>query len=125
MSTKEARMARYTARKLEGRCVDCNAGLGDDDNLTCVECTARMQAWRASPAGRASARKAQQRYLKTESGRKANAKKTQRYRQRAIANGLCLQCTAKATRGRLCERHGAAHAARSKQWRAKQKASTT
>lgn len=113
------RRERYLERKLSGRCIHCNAGLGDDDGLTCVECTEARSRWSATESGKRSSREAQRRYLQTERGKESNRAKSRRYRAKAIARGTCLQCSERATRGLLCEKHGAAHVEQSRAWRAR------
>ncbi len=93
--------ARYERRKLEQRCIDCDAGLQEDDGLRCVECAE-------------SATEAKRKYW-------ASGKPCERtaawhradYAQRK-AIGVCLHCSKPAAPGGvMCSTHRAEASARS------------
>lgn len=82
--TRVYRRQLYLDRKLSGVCIDCRAGLTDDDGLRCVECTHKAlvakQRWRAKqPLGR----------MRKEDRTRRQSRHTQRAEQ-----GLCVNCLA-------------------------------
>ncbi len=88
------RRARYLKRKLDSVCIDCAAGLQDDDGLRCVECAEKA----------ATSRKV---YYNTKHGRAMErAQHRARYARLAVAR-KCPSCQRPATRGVWYDEHHA------------------
>jgi hypothetical protein len=102
----------YTSRKLAQQCVDCAAGLQDDDGLRCVECEDRNRAAKKVSRNR--------------DGRaveKAYERKTRAARR---ANGLCSGCSEPAAAGKSrCEKHLELHREYTRNWARAKRAGLT
>lgn len=110
------RRQMYLDRKIAGVCIDCRAGLQDDDGLRCVECTAKAlvskQRWRArQPRGRM---------------RKADrARRQSRHAQRA-AQGRCTNCLEPRWNGSImCHGHLLAARRFKREWLRRKRAGLT
>ncbi len=100
---REYRRALYATRKAAQVCVECAAGLQEEDGLHCVECNERRTETR-------------KRYRKT-GGARLERKWQTKTRETRKAAGLCTQCPRVAVAGRVrCAEHIAYHRRYSKLW---------
>lgn len=94
MTTNATRRQRVSDR----RCVDCAAGLQDEDGVRCVECADRQ-------------RESLVRYRQTDKGRTANRRILKKRRDARRAAGQCVDCPSPALPGASrCEPHRARNA---------------
>lgn len=94
-----ARGARYEARKLAGVCLDCGAGLTDEDGAWCVEHTE-------------SRRLSAEKYRRSRKGRRRDRAQQKLIYARKVAAGRCVYggCRAQAAVGqRRCQFHREEH----------------
>lgn len=114
--------ARYARLKAERRCVDCTAGLQDDDGVQCVECRDKRNDAHARNGKRylETAREGlRRRYAKDPV---AAAARMREYKLRRKLAGLCAQCVLPALPdSNLCELHREASRLHSRNWRRKQR----
>lgn len=102
--------ARRDRLKAARRCVDCTAGLQDEDGTLCVECAEARARWARSPRGRAL-RNVSHREYRNRNRDKRRAIAKARYRRHRLA-GLCAKCTAPAIPSTaFCLKHEASHRA--------------
>lgn len=121
MSTREQRSARYYARKAARLCVDCEAGLQDEDGVRCLECRERHARYLKTQAGRAM-RAGVDRRFRAQNRAAYNASKRSRYERHKLA-GLCVWCTDASTDDSLfCPRHLELNRAKSRERRARHRA---
>lgn len=105
------RRARYQERKLSGKCIDCAAGLQEDDGLRCVECEE-------------SATISKMRYNRSSRVRRRTRRIVNKRRNERRAAGLCIACGVSASpRSKLyCDEHLAARRVHQLNYRARRRA---
>lgn len=103
--TAEKQRASYWARKAARRCVDCNAGLQEDDGVSCVECREYRAAHDRSPKVRQRRNASSNAWAKRNKAKRAEIQRA-RYWAKKVA-GICVCCALPATDDSLwCATHG-------------------
>lgn len=105
---REYRKRLYADRKLSQRCVDCAAGLQEDDGLRCVECTARNAI---------SARR-----YREGNGRNREYESAKSRRLSRRSRGLCVKCDQPSSSQSMCPKHLALHRVLATNWARRKRA---